>query len=187
MEWPCRWHAEMRVSLLICIVDFLWVLLLLTTSHLSYLLCFQPRFLLPGQLKWDFFEGGSKCEGEALGQVLYTEECALGEPELSSDDDDDAAITDDRHVFNPPPSVSTTPFPTSAPVNVTMSNRYYCAAASKKVTLKASQVRAAAMVDATSACILSDVTHNMLLSFSCCRPSTAFPSTPTTKTPTCTI
>lgn len=102
---------------------------------------FQKNLLrLTGALVWEGYATGSNCVGVKIVTKNYPKVCTESDPENSNGDYYYADDDDDRDIFNPPPSVSTTPFPTSMSVMVPTSERHYCAAASTKVIIQASQV-----------------------------------------------
>lgn len=94
-----------------------------------------------GEVVWDHYTSPTDCTGKFLFKESIKEECELSVRLTAGIDADD-----DRGLFNPPPSISTTPFTPSGPGYAFNSNRWHCTPASKLVTLSVTQVSAALSV-----------------------------------------
>lgn len=127
----------------------------------------------------EYYTRGRNCTGMPSRKFTFPDSC-LETPidtTFSSDPTDD-----DREIFNPPPSVSTTPFPTATSATVPGSFRFYCSSANAKVTLKATQVSTVEEEKTLSMLSLAGLMyqHKFTIIF---RPLTASPSPPTTPMP----
>lgn len=84
-------------------------------------------FFCAGEVSWDMYMSSLTCQDDMFNYPFPTT-CSLEAP--SFDDDDAEADDVDRHILNPPPSVSTTAFPSSvAQMMANGSSLAYCAIA----------------------------------------------------------
>ena len=88
-------------------------------------------------MTWSFYEADTNCAGTPMYDAPYALECEDTGTQPLYDDYDS---TGDDVLMAPPPSVSTTPFPTMENAMQDTSELHYCAAATTLAKFSVSQV-----------------------------------------------